>query len=264
MSESLVLVEKEDGIAVVTLNRPAALNALSRALVAETCAAFEGLQADAGVDVAILTGAGRAFCAGVDLKELGSGRSVAPDPETSDAVPTRLLDALGRFDRPLLGAINGVAITGGFELALMCDLLVASTDARFADTHARVGVAPGWGLSQKLSRMIGIGRAKEISFTGNFLDAAQAERWGLVNRVVAPEQLLETCRGLARDMQGCDPRTLRRYKRMIDEGYALPFGEGMALEDRASREHMRGVTPDAVAARREAIQSRGRAQQTPR
>jgi enoyl-CoA hydratase len=171
-----------------------------------------------------------------------------------------MIEVIAAFDRPLIGAINGVAVTGGFELALMCDFMIASTSARFADTHARVGIAPGWGLSQKLSRLIGIGRAKQVSFTGNFIDAATAERWGLVNRVVEPDQLMSTCLALARDMQGCDPRTLRRYKRMVDEGYGLPFAEAMRMEWRASQEHMAGVTSEAVAARRDAIQKRGRDQ----
>ncbi len=262
MSEPIVLVDNDAGIATVTLNRPGSLNALSRALVAEISASFERLQAAEDVDAVILTGAGRAFCAGVDLKELGSGASTLTDgPAPASGSSERLIDALAAFDRPIIGAINGVAITGGFELALMCDLLIASTQARFADTHARVGIAPGWGLSQKLSRMIGIGRAKEVSFTGNFIDAAQAERWGLVNRVVEPDALLDVSRQLARDMQECDPRTLRRYKRMIDTGYATSFGEGMEMEWRESQEHMRGVTPEAVAGRRAAIQSRGRDQQ---
>jgi enoyl-CoA hydratase len=261
MSEPIVLVDKRDGIATVTLNRPESLNALSRALVAQISHAFETLHEDREVDVVILTGAGRAFCAGVDLKELSQGASTVDDPAAdADASSDSMLDVISRFDRPVIGAINGVSITGGFELALMCDILIASTQARFADTHARVGIAPGWGLSQKLSRLIGIGRAKEVSFTGNFIDADQAERWGLVNRVVQPEALISTCEQLARDMQSCEPNTLRRYKRMIDEGYAMDFADAMEMESRASREHMRGVTAEAVAARREAIQKRGRSQ----
>jgi enoyl-CoA hydratase/carnithine racemase len=260
MAEPVLLVETRERIATVTLHRPKSLNALSRALVAEITRTFAELQADAGVDVAILTGSGRAFCAGVDLKELSAADAAPQVPGDGPESAVRMIDAIAAFDRPLIGAINGVAITGGFELALMCDLRIAGPQARFADTHARVGIAPGWGLSQKLSRLIGIGRAKEVSFTGNFVDAATAERWGLVNRVVPEAELLPTCLALARDMQGCDPRTLRRYKRMIDEGYGLPFAEAMRMEWRESQEHMRGVTSQAVAERREAIQQRGRDQ----
>src|SRR5262245_277324 len=183
MSEAIILVETRERIATVTLNRPKALNALSRALVEAITRTFVELAADAGVDVAILTGAGRAFCAGVDLKELSSSGAAPQNPGDGSDSALRMIDAIAGFDRPLIGAINGHAITGGFEVALMCDILIASSEARFADTHARVGIAPGWGLSQKLSRWIGIGRAKELSFSGNFLDAATAERWGLVNRV---------------------------------------------------------------------------------
>jgi enoyl-CoA hydratase len=260
VSEPLLLVENKGGIAIVTLNRPEALNALSRALVAAIADAFERLRRDDTVEVVILTGAGRAFSAGVDLKEL-SATQAPPPPGEGYALADRLKRAFAEFDRPIIGAINGYAITGGFELALMCDLLIASSEARFADTHARVGIAPGWGLSQRLPRLIGVARAKELHFTGNYIDAAMAERWGLVNRVVAPEQLLPTCEALARDMLGCDRRTLRTYKRVVDQGYATNLAEALALEERVSREHMAGVTSQAVASRREDIQQRGRAQQ---
>ena len=254
---SLLRVEKGDGLAILTLDRPDALNALSRALRGEITEAFHDLQSDGETRVAILTGAGRAFSAGLDLKELGSAEGMGE----SAAAETSMIRTLGEFEGPIIGAINGHAITGGFELALACDVLIASTKALFGDTHARVGIVPGWGLSQKLPRLIGIARAKELSFTGNFIDAEQAERWGLVNRVVEPEDLLPTCRRLAEDMLSCDPLTLRRYKQMIDRGYEATLGEGLRLESRASREHLRGVTPDAVAARRALIQQRGRGQQ---
>jgi len=258
MSPPVVLVERRDRIAIVTLNRPESLNALSRALVAQLIRTFIELQQDRDVDVAILTGAGRAFSAGVDLKELSAG-STGNSAVAAD-LTQNLLDVVAAFDRPLIGAINGVAVTGGFEIALMCDFMIASPNARFADTHARVGIAPGWGLSQRLSRRIGIGRAKEVSFTGNFIDAATAERWGLVNRVVAPEELMPTCLQLARDMQSCDARTLLRYKRMIDSGFGMTLAEGLSMERRESDEHMLGVTAEAVGARRAAIQQRGRDQ----
>ena len=252
----VLLVEKSGGIATITLNRPEALNALNGELRLAIEHAFRDLNEDPDVRAAILTGAGRAFSAGIDLKELSSGPL-----ESSGAAEYDLLDAMRDFGAPLIGAINGHAITGGFELALACDLLVASENAVFADTHARVGIVPGWGLSQKLPRLIGIARAKELSFTGNFIGAEQAERWGLVNRVVPAAELLPVCRQLAQDMLSCDPPSLRRYKQMIDRGYAVAFEDGMALERRASREHLAAVTSDAVAARRAWIQDRGRRQQ---
>lgn len=253
---SVLLVEKSDGIATVTLNRPGAMNALDSALRGEIERVFRALEVDPEIRVAVLTGAGRAFSAGIDLKELSS----AP-LESSGAAEYGMIDALHDFGGPIIGAINGHAITGGFELALACDVLVASEDAVFADTHARVGIVPGWGLSQKLPRLVGIGRAKEISFTGNFVGAEQAERWGLVNRVVPAGELLPVCLQLARDMLSCDPPSLRRYKEMIDRGFAGTLADGMALEQRLSREHLESVTPDAVSARRRELQDRGRRQQ---
>jgi enoyl-CoA hydratase len=160
----------------------------------------------------------------------------------------------------VVGAINGVAITGGFEVALACDVLIASTNARFADTHGRVGIMPGWGLSQKLSRLIGIYRAQELSFTGNFLDAETACAWGLVNRVVSPEELLPVARQLARDMASMDPAMLRNYKALINDGFALPFGEAMALEATRSTQMNGQVSADEVEARRREVMDRGRGQ----
>jgi len=255
-SEAVILVDKADGIALVTLNRPHAMNALSRELRAAIAETFADLEADADVRVAILTGAGRAFCAGLDLKELGGGTdSVQGTVETADPVRS-----IAQFSGPVIGAINGVAITGGFELAIACDVLVCSTEARFADTHGRVGILPGWGLSQKLSRTIGIYRAKELSLTGNFLSAAQAADWGLVNRVVEPEDLLPVCRRLAEDMLSLEPECLVAYKRLIDDGYAQSFAESLKTEARVCAETNRKIRPDQIEARREAIRLRGQAQ----
>src|SRR5262249_5667232 len=152
--------------------RPKALNALSRELRHELRTAFTELPRAGDIDVLIVTGAGRAFCAGLDLKELG-GESQSQIAGAIGGGDESLLDAMAACPLPIIGAINGFAITGGFELALGCDVLIASTEARFADTHARVGILPGWGLSQRLSRAIGISRAKELSFTGNYLSGEQ-------------------------------------------------------------------------------------------
>jgi enoyl-CoA hydratase len=261
MSEPVLLVEKSEGIATLTLNRPRAMNALSRELRAALVAGFADVAGDPGVGAVILTGAGRAFCAGIDLKELGGESGGAATGDAARAViGDDVIGAMSRTPQPIIGAINGFAITGGFEIALACDLLIGSSEARFADTHARVGIMPGWGLSQKLSRAIGVYRAKELSLTGNYLDAERARDWGLLNRVVAPAELLETCRALARDMLSCDPSVLRSYKRVIDEGFGATLAEGLRLEGDASRAHMRTVTPEAVAARRAGVQERGRAQ----
>jgi enoyl-CoA hydratase len=261
MSSPVLLVERTDAVATVTLNRPQAMNALSRELRQALTLGFRELAADPAARVVILTGAGRAFCAGLDLKELGSrDGQAAGDPSVGALGDADMLAAVRDFPGPVIGAVGGFAITGGFELALACDLLVASTQARFADTHARVGILPGWGLSQKLPRLIGIGRAKELSFTGNYIGAEQALAWGLVNRVVPPDELLPTCRQLAADMLSCDPASLRGYKQLIDSGFATTYGEGLRLEARVSRDHARSITPEMVATRRASVQERGRRQ----
>jgi enoyl-CoA hydratase len=257
-NEPLVLVDRDTpGLAVLTLNRPDAMNALSLALMAELADTIDRLAADPAVRVLILTGAGRAFCAGLDLKELGAGANRLG----GDAAATPRRDpvaALEAFAGPVIGAINGAAVTGGFELALACDMLLASPAARFADTHARVGIAPGWGLSQKLSRAIGPYRAREVSLAGNWVGAEQAAAWGFVNRVVPADELLPAARKLATDMLGAVPDMLLRYKAVIRDGYALAFGDGMALEKQRSRDFNATVGASAVEARREAVRERNR------
>jgi len=259
MSEAVLLIEKSEGITTLTLNRPKALNALSGELRNALAAAFTELSADADTGVVILTGSGRAFCAGIDLKELGRA------PKGSDGGEfkideTGLIRVVREFDRPVIGAINGYAITGGFELALMCDVLIASTEASFADTHARVGVMPGWGLSQKLPRLIGISRAKELSLTGNYLTAERAYDWGLVNHVVPSEEPLPLARKLAADMLSCDPQVMRGIKRVIDTGFAGTLEDGLRMEARESREYGKGIQRTEIAQRREQVQGRGRDQ----
>ncbi len=256
----MLKTEIVDGTAVVTMNRPEAMNALSKGLRAALAEAFPALDADPQVRVIILTGAGeRAFTAGLDLKELGSDPSAlsAANPAGATADP---VGALLACRKPVIGAINGVAITGGFELALACDVLLCSTNARFADTHGRVGITPGWGLSQRLSRVIGPYRAKELSLTGNFLDAQTACDWGLANRVVEPDELMPAAMALARDMAQIDPAMLADLKGMIDDGYGLSLDEGLALEDERSRARNARVRPEAVEARRSGVLARGRTQ----
>lgn len=258
MSTELVLRQSssvDSRIAVLTLNRPDALNALSLELRASLVRAIDGVAGDDSVEVVILTGAGRAFTAGLDLKELGS------DANGLRAAGRTLDEAVDDLHKPLIGAINGFAITGGFELALMCDIIIASTEARFADTHARVGVVPGWGLSQRLPRLIGLPRAKELSLTGNFLDAATADRWGMVNRVVEPDQLIATCEQIASDILTTDRATRDEILNIQDAGWMSNLDDGLKLERKASNAHARAqVSAGKVAARRADIQNRGRSQ----
>ncbi len=259
--DELVLVDREStgegaGFAVVTLNRPEALNALSQGLRNRIAQVFDELARDESVGVVILTGAGRAFTVGLDLKELGG--EIAADARASSR---DLSAAIGELGKPIIGAINGFAITGGFELALMCDFLIATPAARFADTHARVGVVPGWGLSQRLPRLIGINRAKELSLTGNYLDADTALAWGLVNHVVPADELLSTCSRMARDILSTEPVTRGEIRRIMDAGWHSSLAEGLSLEIDASRAHGAAQRPgDQVASRRAQIQARGRDQ----
>ena len=259
-TEPVITVEKEGDLAIVTLNRPGAMNALSQALRDAIAETFFDLEADPDIRAAIITGAGRAFCAGLDLKELGSGASSVGNAVEGGGDRKDPVQALDQFSGPIIGAINGVAITGGFELALACDVLIASSEARFADTHARVGVMPGWGLSQRLSRAIGIYRAKELSLSGNFLSADQAADWGLVNRVVAPEDLMPTARQLADDMLSVHPQMLVQYKAVIDEGFSQPFGDALQTELRHSRASAVDTSADAIEERRKQVQARGKEQ----
>ncbi len=259
MSEPVLLIEKSEGIATVTLNRPRVMNAISTELRDSLRQTITDLNSDPETEVIIMTGAGRAFCSGLDLKELAT-QGIGIDDSSTVANSENFFFQPQDFDRPIIGAINGAAITGGFELALMCDILIASTEAVFADTHARVGFLPGAGLSQKLSRLIGINRAKEMSLTGNFISASQAEAWGLVNRVVEPDELMPACRALAMDIISCQSDVVRKYNRLIDQGFDRTFSEAMKLENEVFMEQARKITAQIVAARREAIQDRGREQ----
>lgn len=257
MSDILTL-SREENTAILTLNRPDVMNALSPQLLLELCTAFRELQGDPEVRSVILTGAGRAFCAGLDLKTLSEsegGLDAFAIHGEQDVV-----GAITAFDRPVIMAINGVAATGGFELALMGDILLAGESARFADTHCRVGLAPGWGLSQKLARIIGPSRAREAHFTGNFISAAQAADWGLVSRVVADDALLDEARQVARDIASCVPATVKIYKRLVNEGLDMNQGAALEMERFVMTHANRVVSGEQLGGRREAVQGRGKRQ----
>ena len=250
----VVLLDVSERIATITLNRPEARNALSSELLRRIPEALAEADQNDDVDVVILTGTDPAFCAGLDLRELGSSGSNLGPRDGGSAARKPWPD----ITKPLIGAVNGVAITGGLELALNCDFLVASEHARFGDTHSRVGVMPGWGLTVLLPQAIGVRRAREMSFTGNFLTADEALHFGLVNHVVAHDELLPFCRRLATDIVGNDQRGVRQ----IRATYAEIWGEadGWATEARDGRAWAKGFTPDEVARRRDGIMQRGRQQ----
>lgn len=260
--EPILLESSEDGVVTLTLNRPKQLNALSVALRADIVASIKRLSADEACRVIVFTGNGRAFTAGVDLKEAGqSGFSLGTEGgDKPDAPDTDMASAFAACPHPIIMAINGFAITGGFELALMGDVILASTEAKFADTHARVGLMPVWGLSQKLPRIIGLARAKQLSLTGNFLDAETAERWGLVNQTCPPDELLATARKLAADMAQVDPALLKKYKTVIDEGARMPLQDALKMEIHVGNAHNSSITPEAAESSRKSVMERGREQ----
>jgi len=255
MSEP-VLVDIDEGVATITINRPEARNALNRDVRRMLPRAILELEADDAVDVMILTGADPAFSAGIDLKELGSGAATGTRGDLGTdrgALPPRT--------KLLIGAVNGVAVTGGFEIALACDFLVASEHARFADTHARVGIMPGWGLTVLLPQRIGVARAREMSVTGNFVDAQLAYEWGLVNHVLPHAELLPFCRQLAADCRTIDQTAVRRMLQTYEEASLVTLDEAWAVEDRVSRAWQGdGFDPAEVERKRQAIIERGRAQ----
>lgn len=257
----VILVERRDGVATVTMNRPGARNALNSALRRALWSTMAGLEADDTVAAVVLTGADPAFCAGLDLKELAAsgGAALTETGAAGNTSPSR--GPVPPMTKPLIGAINGVAITGGFEVALACDFLVASERGGFADTHTRVGIMPGWGLTVLLPEAVGFRRAKELSATGNFLDAATALQWGLVNHVVAHDDLVPFAQKLAADIASNDRAAVARIYRTYNEGALVDGAEAWAVEGRAAGEWQSGGRDGAdLEARRQAVTARGRQQ----
>lgn len=256
----LVLVDVADRIATITLNRPEARNALNGDLLEGFTRALAAADADDGIDVLVVTGADPAFCAGLDLKAVASG-----DPRLLGTAPTRNMPVhdrgpFGTLSKPVIGAVNGAAITGGFEIALACDFLVASENARFADTHARVGLQPWWGLTVALPQAIGFRRAREMSATGNFVDAQTALDWGLVNHVVPHDELLPFTRQLAADIVSNNQPAVRRILATYDDGQLLTGREAWLLEADVAEEWISGATAADLEANRQAVIDRGRTQ----
>jgi len=250
----VVLYEVADRVALITLNRPEARNALNAEMRLQLKAAVNRADADDGVDVLILTGSDPAFCAGLDLKELGSGtRPVGDD----DPLVNSPLPPTGK---PVIGAVNGVAVTGGFEVALNCSFLVASEHARFADTHARVGVMPGWGLTVLLPQAIGVRRAREMSVTGNYVSAQEALAFGLVNHVVPHAELIPFCRQLAADIVTNNQRGVRQMLATYAEVVSTTAADGMAVEQRVANQWRATVDPAELERRRQGVIDRGRQQ----
>ena len=260
MSSAVVLYEGRERIATITLNRPDARNALSSEVLRLLPERMRQAEADTDVDVIILTGTDPAFCAGLDLKELGSQDGKLLNTGADGSVNADgIRGPFPKISKPLIGAVNGVAVTGGIELALNCDFLIASENAKFGDTHSRVGVMPGWGLSVLLPQAVGVRRAREMSFTGNFMDAQEALAFRLVNHVVPHDQLIPFTRKIALDIIG----NVQEGVRELRKTYALNSAEVANWENEAvsSREwKKRNFDPELVAQRRAKIMERGRQQ----
>lgn len=277
MSDDQVLLDVTDGVAIITINRPQARNALNAHVRRTLPKLVQECEDRDDVDVMVLTGTDPAFSAGVDLKEIGAGAATGDDlrsgpPEGSELASMDMGGRSGDGRLPwrgalpprtklLIGAVNGVAVTGGLELALACDFLVASEHARFADTHARVGVMPGWGLTVLLPQRVGVARAREMSVTGNFVDARLAYDWGLVNHVVAHAELLPYARQLAADCRTIDQVAVRRMLSTYDRNSLVTDAEAWRIEDEVSRTwEGSGFDPAEIEKRRAGIMERGRAQ----
>ena len=246
-------VDIKDGVAVVALDRPERRNALTAALMAGITETMASLDGDDRVGAIVLTGRDPAFCAGLDLSELStSGENLFYD-QTGRPWP--------RLSTPVIAAVNGPAVTGGLELVLHCDFAVASERAHFADTHARVGVLPGWGLSVLLPQAVGLRRAKQMSFTGNYVPAVLALEWGLVNLVVPHGELLLEATRLARDACSNDRAAVAALLTLYDDNAGDQIAAGQQREWHVAREWRdHQYAPEQVASRQAGIRQRGRNQ----
>lgn len=248
-TEDILLIDTADRVRTLTLHRPESRNALSAALRTRFFAALRDAESDDGVDVVILTGADPVFCAGLDLKELGNTTEL---PDISPKWPP--------MTTPVIGAINGAAVTGGLELALYCDILIASEQARFADTHARVGLLPTWGLSVRLPQKVGLGMARRMSLTGDYLSADEALRCGLVTQVVPHAELLPTARAVAASIAGNNQRAVRALLESYHRIDGANTNAGLWMEAEAAIAWMRSASGDDIAASRASVIERGRSQ----
>jgi enoyl-CoA hydratase len=249
MADDILLIETADRVRTLTLNRPQSRNALSAELRRQFFTALRDAEGDGDVDVVIVTGADPVFCAGLDLKELGDSSKL---PDISPQWPP--------MTKPLIGAINGAAVTGGLEIALYCDILIASEQARFADTHARVGLLPTWGLSVRLPQKVGVGLARRMSLTGDYLSAPDALRAGLVTEVVPHDELLPAARKVAASIVGNNQNAVRALLASYHRIDAAQTDAGLWIEAMSAKQWMNSATGNDIAANRDAVLQRGRAQ----
>jgi len=232
MNEKVLLVEKKDGIAVLTLNRPQVMNSFSVELLHSLKEQVDALKFDNNVRVVIITGAGqKAFCAGADLKE----RTTFDELQVKEFIFTirNLFTAIEYLNKPVIAAINGVALGGGTELALACDIRIAAMNASMGLTETRLAIIPGAGGTQRLPRLIGRGKAKELIFTGRRVDAREALEIGLVNQICDPESLLEECQKMAAMICETGPIAIEQAKYAINYGLETDLHTGLGIESNA-------------------------------
>jgi enoyl-CoA hydratase len=223
--EKTVLFEKENGVALITLNRPERRNALNQDLLKNLYDSIETAASDMEIRAVVLTGAGPGFCSGLDLKAIATDNLIDPRGDGRD-----MPDVFAACTKPIIGAVNGPAMTGGFELALNCDFLIASEQASFADTHVKMGIHPGWGMSQLLQEAVGQRMAKQMSLTCQFVSAQEALGMGLVNEVVAPDRLVPRARELAGQIATLNPDMLQTMKDLIEHRNGATLNESLAYE----------------------------------
>ncbi len=230
MTYETILVEREGAIALVVLNRPKVLNALNLLMIRELRAAFAELEADGGVRAIVLTGAGeKAFGAGADIGELGSlPNAVAAVALVHEGQGLTLF--IERMRTPVIAAVNGFALGGGCELAMGCDIRIASEKARFGQPEVTLGLLPGYGGTQRTARLLGRGMAMYLCLTGELIDAREAHRIGLVESVVAPEALLPEAKRIATTIASRAPLAVSAAKRAIDDGAGLPLAAALEIE----------------------------------
>jgi enoyl-CoA hydratase len=229
MDFRLIIYEKSEGIATITLNRPEALNAFSKEVVGEILQALEDIQRDENVRVVVLTGAGeKAFSAGADIKAM-----IGIDPLKArelSLMGEKLCVSLENLGKPVIAALNGYALGGGMEVAMSCDIRIAAENVRMGQTEINIGLIPGWGGTQRLTRLVGRGKAKELVFTGRMIDAKTAEQLGIVNMVVPADKFRETVKQFALELAAKAPVALKVAKALIDKGADIGLESALALE----------------------------------
>lgn len=226
MANTFIIVQKEESHAIVRLNRPEVLNALNRELMEQLVIALETLDGDDAVRCMIITGNDKAFAAGADIREMADASSV--DMVLRDQFA--LWDRIRRIKKPIIAAVSGFALGGGCELAMCCDMIIASESARFGQPEINLGVMPGAGGTQRLTRSVGKARAMEMVLTGRMLSADEALRAGLINNVVPSEAYLDAARSLARDVASKPPLAVRLAKEAIVKSFSTAIEEGLEFE----------------------------------